>query len=173
MLRTRVFLVYIDTECTALYIPARSCSTLLWLDHYPCLALHCLTLPFPYLPGSADHDRFCRYCLALPGTDWPFLALSGPARPCQIIFDLVRSCLTLPGPVLSCLVLPGPALSGTVRPCSAHLFPVLPIPAHFCPALSHSARPGPGRHCPALSGLILWCSNCIYYDLFDYHLQIT
>ena len=156
MLRTRVLLVYIDTECSVLPSPAR----------------HYLTIPGPVRSCQALSDSLwpCLSCLALLGPVRPCLAPSGPAwrcpaQPCPVLHDPalpipVRPCSSLPGPVRPCPAIPVhrcPFLSNC---------PSLPDPVQLCPArpcssppgptLIGSARPGPGRHCPALSGLLKW-----------------
>ena len=75
------------------------------------LALHCLTLPFPLLSGSADHLRSFP---APSGNDRPFMTHPGPVRRCPALLS-ARHFPTLPGSVLRC----------RARSC----------PSHPCPAL--------------------------------------
>ena len=116
---------------SALHEPVRPHTSLLILpwptqpgSTLSCLALHCLTLPFPLLSGSAEHARFCpmpspvrywptlhdhaRFCSAMSGTARHFPSLPG---------HVLRSPHTWPGPAHSCPVSNPvrPTLSGPVR----------------------------------------------------------
>ena len=154
MLRTRVLLVYIDTECSVLPSPAR----------------HYLTIP-----------GLVRSCQALSDSFWPCLsclALLGPVRPCLAPSGLAWRCPAQPCPVLQ--TLPCPYLSDPVRHCPALSDIALPsqfIAAHFCPiahpclTLFSSARPDPVRLHPArpwsappgqaLVGTVRPCPACL------------
>ena len=84
-----------------------------------CLARHCLTLPFPSLSGSADHDHsadhLAQSCPVLTDPSWPHPFLFGPVRYCPALSYPARTYLALPGSAQSIRAQPCPTLSGLVR----------------------------------------------------------
>ena len=106
-----------------------------------CLALHCLTLPFPPCPVLLTMSGLAQPCSALTDPYWPRPVLFGPVRhfptlPGFVLRCLARLCTSLQCPVPS--FQPCPTLFGPVRTVHIIIMVVFLVCNAFCESKMYS-----------------------------------